>query len=145
MQLLLTSIFFLLFFGLFFFEKTRIFLHILPLCVYLLILLLLFFGCAAMMHRGALRKEALAGRVGLLSLRRGRNELIMEDGVPSRSARPERRGHAAAARLIYGRGDFGGRRCAASRANDLPRCFVCVWGKQHGATFASSRVCVFVL
>lgn len=96
------------------------------------------------MHRGALRKEALAGRVGLLSLRRGRNELIMEDGVPSRSARPERRGHAAAARLIYGRGDFGGRRCAASRANDLPRCFVCVWGGNNTEQHLHRAACVFL-
>lgn len=69
----------------------------------------------------------------------------MEDGVPSRSARPERRGHAAAARLIYGRGDFGGRRCAASRANDLPRCFVCVGETTRSNICIEPRVCFCAL
>lgn len=93
-----------------------------------------------MMHR----KEELAGLAGLVSLRRGKNELIMEDGVPSRSARPERRGHAAAVRLIYGRGDFGGRRCAEWRTNDLPRCFVC-GGEMQKGKHLHRALCVFVL
>lgn len=79
--------------------------------------------------------------LGLMSLRRGKNELIMEDGVPSRRARPERRGHAAAVCLIYGRGDFGGRRCAGSRANDLQRCFVC-WGGYTTGETTQPNICI---